>query len=160
MQPGQQFGGAADASNMSNTNLMNNIGNQGEMSSNTQVLWGTNINTNDLQSQLREFLLTFTIMPEGDDMQDDQFNTEPYYITQLKQMAETEEFTLEVDCQHLFDFKKTLYKQLEDYPADVIPIFDLVALSVFKEHMSYGGAGMNDIQGSNLQEMDQNEQII
>ena len=97
MHRGQQYQ-VPDASNMSNTNLMNNIGGGNEMSSNTQVLWGTNINTNDLQSQLREFLLTFTVMPDGDDMADDQFNTEPFYITQLKQMAETEEYTLEVDC--------------------------------------------------------------
>ena len=45
----------------------------------------------------------------------------------------------------MYDFKKSLYKQLEDYPADVIPIFDLVALSVFKEQNSYGNGGMNDI---------------
>lgn len=38
------------------------------MSSNTQVLWGTNINTQDLQSRLREFLTTFTIIQ--DDAQD------------------------------------------------------------------------------------------
>jgi hypothetical protein len=49
---------------MSNTNLANNMGANAEMSSNTQVLWGTNINTNSLQSQLKEFLMTFTIMPE------------------------------------------------------------------------------------------------
>jgi len=73
-------------------------------------------------------------------------------------MAETEEYTLEVDCGHLYEFKKSLYKQLEDYPADVIPIFDLVALSVFKEHMSYGmNHNMDGVQGSNMQEMEQNE---
>lgn len=96
-----------------------------EMSSNTQVLWGTNINTNDIQQQLKEFLMTHTIMPEGDV---DNFNVEPYYITKLKEMMETEDYTLDVDCGHLYDFNKQLYKQLEDYPADVIPIFDLVAL--------------------------------
>lgn len=85
-------------------------------------------------------------MPEADAMMDDeQFNIEPFYITKLKEMQETEEYTLEVDCNHLFDFKKSLYRQLEDYPADVIPIFDLVALQVFKEHHSYGNANMADI---------------
>lgn len=121
-----------DPSHVSNTNMMSNIGGgQNEMSSNTQVLWGTNINTNDLQQQLKEFLLTYTIMPDNDQMNDigdDQFNIEPHYITKLKEMQETEEFTLEVDCNHIYEFKKSLYKQLEDYPADVIPIFDLVAL--------------------------------
>ena len=66
--------------------------------------------------------------PRMNDIGDDQFNIEPYYITKLKEMQETEEFTLEVDCNHIYEFKKSLYKQLEDYPADVIPIFDLVAL--------------------------------
>lgn len=32
----------------------------GEMS-NTQVFWGTNINTQNLQSKLREFLTTFQV---------------------------------------------------------------------------------------------------
>jgi len=73
-------------------------------------------------------------------------------------MAETEEYTLEVDCNHLFEFKKSLYKQLEDYPADVIPIFDLVALQVFKFHINSGEDRMGE--DSNMQEMEQNEQII
>jgi len=131
------------------------------MSSNTQVLWGTNINTNDLQKGLKDFLQTFTVMPDADDnMQDDQFNIEPHYIHMLKEMAVTEEFVLDIDCEHLLEFNKSLYKQLEDYPADVIPIFDLVALQVFKEHQSFAQGMPDGMQGSNMQEMDQNEQII
>lgn len=100
-------------------------------------------------------------MPTGDAMMnDDQFNVEPYYITKLREMQETEDFTLEVDCHHLFEFKKSLYRQLEDYPADVIPIFDLVALQVYKEHLNYGHEHLGDLQGSNQQEQEQNEQII
>jgi len=56
-----------------------------------------------------------------------------------------------------------LYKQLEDYPTDVIPIFDLVAVQVFKEYISQGagGFGMDMGQNSNMQqEQDQNDQII
>lgn len=51
---------------MSNTNLMGEM-NPNELSSNTQVLWGTNINTNSLSARLREFLTTFT--PAYDDDQ-------------------------------------------------------------------------------------------
>ena len=112
-----------DASNISNTAMMNQMGGQGEESA-TQVLWGTNINTGDLQNNLKEFLLTFS-----EEVQNQQtFNQEPYYVNKLKNMAETEDYTLEVDCNHLYTYKSSLYKQLEDYPADVIPIFDLVAL--------------------------------
>lgn len=34
----------------------------------TQVLWGTNINTNDLSQRLREFLTTFMLMQDDDQM--------------------------------------------------------------------------------------------
>lgn len=74
----------------------------------------------------------------------------------LRRIAETEEYTLDVDCEHLRAFDLVLYKQLEDYPTDVIPIFDLVALQVFKEFI-HGGAGVahgdgSAMQNSNMQE--------
>lgn len=40
------------------------------MSSNTQVLWGTNINTSDISIKLKEFLTTFML----DDQEDDQMD--------------------------------------------------------------------------------------
>ena len=81
---------------------------------------------------------------------------EPFYIIKLKNMSETEDYTLEVDCDHLHEYKNSLYKQLVDYPADVIPIFDLVALQVFKEQMSMSNIDV----GSNIQDVQENEQII
>jgi len=86
-------------------------------------------------------------------------NGEPVYITLLKQIADTEDYTLDVDCNHILKFNKQLYRQLIDYPTDVIPIFDLVALQVFKEYVTnarddgFGG-------GSDMQNEMQNEQII
>ena len=82
----------------------------------------------------------------------DAINAEPLYITLLKQIAETEDYTLDVDCTHIKEFCPNLYRQLEDYPTDVIPIFDLVAVQVFKEY-TQGAAefGMDMGQGSNLQ---------
>jgi hypothetical protein len=53
---------------LSNTALNGMMGGGNEMSSNTQVLWGTNINTNELQSKLKEFLTTFTVEPSDDDL--------------------------------------------------------------------------------------------
>lgn len=41
-----------------------------EMSSNTQVLWGTNINTNDLQSRLKSFLTSYTLLIDDDNNAD------------------------------------------------------------------------------------------
>lgn len=115
--------------NLSNTALVG-AGIGGEYSSNTQVLWGTNINTTSLQQNLRDFLISFTLPADEENDASDhemQYN-EPHYISLLRQIAETEDYTLDVNCDHIFDFSKNLYKQLEDYPTDVIPIFDLVAL--------------------------------
>ena len=48
----------------------------GEEGSATQVLWGTNINTGDLQDNLKEFLLTYT----EQDPNQQSFNQEPFYV--------------------------------------------------------------------------------
>ena len=104
-----------------------------EMSANTQVFWGTNINTQDLQNKLRDFLCGFRPKPEDHDLMTEEAkleyaNGEPLYITLLKQIAETEDYTLDVDCNHIHEYDKPLYDQLVTYPTDVIPIFDLVAV--------------------------------
>jgi DNA replication licensing factor MCM4 len=92
-----------------------------EASSNTQVLYGTNINSNEVQTKLKNFLMTFIKM--GDD---DNFDQEPFYVQRLKEINDTEIYALEVDCEHLFEFDEAVYRQLVNYPTDIIPIFDLV----------------------------------
>ena len=47
-------------------------------------------------------------------------------IEQLKMIKDTETYILDIDCDHIYQFSQQLYKQIECYPADVIPIFDLV----------------------------------
>lgn len=79
-----------DASNISHTDLMANMvgARANEPSSNTQVLWGTNINTNDISSKLKEFLTTFMPPQDDDNMDlgegDARYMIEPLYITKLK----------------------------------------------------------------------------
>lgn len=131
-------GPAGEPSALSITPLGGGMGNQMEGSSVTQVLWGTSINTNAIQTDLKEFLLTYR-KPRDDSMGDD-FNDlnnyqedKPYYIQLLESIKDTEEYFLEVDCSHLAAFNIKIYRQLENYPTDVIPIFDLVAMQVYKE---------------------------
>jgi len=64
-------------------------------------------------------------MNDIDDMA--RFNPEPYYITRLREATETESGFLDVDCEHIYKYDQKLYDYLENYPTDVIPIFDLVA---------------------------------
>jgi len=57
------------------------------------------------------------LMQEDDQMDlgadgnpNERYMQEPYYITKLKQIAETEEYTLDVDCEHVFKFNQQLYR--------------------------------------------------
>ena len=54
-------------------------------------------------------------------------------MEKLKELRELEEHILEVDCEHLRSYDQTLYRQLEDFPCDIIPLFDLVATQCYKE---------------------------
>ena len=74
--------------------------NQAEPSSGTQVLYGTNINSSEVQQKLRNFLTTFVFMDENDE----KFDQMPFYIEQLKQINETEQYILDVNCDHLYEF--------------------------------------------------------
>lgn len=57
----------------------------------------------------------------------------PFYIEQLKHINETESYVLDVDCEHIYEFDQNLYRQIENYPTDIIPIFDLVVTGIYKE---------------------------
>jgi ethanolamine utilization protein EutA (predicted chaperonin) len=74
--------------------------NQMEPSSGTQVLYGTNINSSEVQMKIRNFINTFIQMDENDD----KFDQMPYYIEQLRNINETESYILDVNCDHVFEF--------------------------------------------------------
>ena len=68
---------------------------------------------------------------EGDD--DEDFGRAPFYVERLREIHETEQYILDIDCDHLWEYDNSLYRQLENYPTDIIPIFDLVVTGVYKE---------------------------
>jgi len=82
---------------------------------------------------------------EGED--DEDFGRAPFYIERLREIHETEQFVLDVDCDHIFEFDSTLYRQLENYPTDIIPIFDLVVTGLYKETYLFNNAAA-DMGGS------------
>lgn len=67
-----------------------------------------------------------------------------------------------MNCDHIFQFDQGLYRQIEDYPADIIPIFDLVVTQVYRELDMYnmngvgGGAGGNNRDDGGDQTMNNN----
>ena len=73
-------------------------------------------------------------MKMDDDIpEEEQYTKQPYYIERLQEIHETEQWILDVDCDHLFEFDPSLYRQIENYPTDIIPIFDLVVTGLYKE---------------------------
>jgi DNA replication licensing factor MCM4 len=102
--------------------------NLNEPSSNTQVLYGTNINSSDVQNRLRNFLTNYVRPEDAED-----YGKEPLYVQKLREIHDTEQYILDIDCEHVFDHDQGLYRQLENYPTDIIPIFDLVVTGVYKE---------------------------
>ena len=73
---------------------------QEQSSATQQLIWGTTINTTEFMTKFRNFIYTFTDV--SDDSED--FTKDPYYIEQLKQLKESEQTVLELDCGHVYDF--------------------------------------------------------
>jgi len=137
----RQAGMGGPPAEHSSTNLQG-VGGHGDMMSNTQVLWGTNIQANVVQQKLKEFINNFVETRNIDnDGDDEQFERLPYYIEKLKEVRELELNVLDVDCSHIFSFDAQLYRQIEDYPTDLIPIFDLDVSQVYKELDMYNLGG-------------------
>ena len=111
----------------SSTGMLNGqLAHGNDQSSLSQVLWGTTINATDVSTKLKNFINSFVEMKDDDEDNEEQYTAAPLYITKLKEMREAEENILDVDCDHLFQFDQALYRQIVDYPTDIIPIFDLV----------------------------------
>lgn len=62
-------------------------------------MWGTNINSSDVQNKLRGFLTNF-VCPE--DLED--YTKEPFYVERLREIHDTEEYILDIDCEHLHSY--------------------------------------------------------
>jgi DNA replication licensing factor MCM4 len=77
------------------------------------------------------FVTNFVIVSDNDD--DDDFAEEPFYMKALRQILETEDPFFYLNGEHLFQYDQKLYSQLICYPAEIIPIFDLVVNQLFKE---------------------------
>lgn len=57
----------------------------------------------------------------------------PYYTQQLREIQETEEYVLNIDCEHLYSIAQGLYTKLINFPSEMIPYFDEVATNFYKE---------------------------
>ena len=106
------------------------------------MLYGTNINSTEVQQKLHNFLTTFIRLDNDED-----YGKEPFYVERLREIHETEQYVLDVDCDHVFEFDNALYRQIENYPTDIIPIFDLVVTALYKELYQYRNNAPGNMNG-------------
>jgi DNA replication licensing factor MCM4 len=107
----------------------------------TQVVWGTNINTSDAQNRFKNFLTNYTLEKDRENI-----NCMPFYMEQLKQIADTELYVLNLDCRHLLEHDASLHGQFIHFPSEMIPYFDAVVNQMFKEYAPSESENANIIQ--------------
>jgi DNA replication licensing factor MCM4 len=95
---------------------------------NTQeFLWGTGINVAEISSKCRNFIRNFYI----EDVVTKEKNM--IYLKQLMEFKHNEVFRLNIDGRHLKLHDKLLYGQIINFPSEMIPIFDIVANTLYSD---------------------------
>lgn len=107
----------------------------------TRVVWGTNINTSDCQHRFKNFLTNYTLKEDSDSI-----SSVPYYMNQLKQISETQQYILNLDCRHLLEYDGHLHTQFITFPSEMIPYFDAVVNQMYAEISSEENENSNIIQ--------------
>ncbi|OWZ19580.1 DNA replication licensing factor [Phytophthora megakarya] len=102
------------------------------------VVWGTNISVSESMELFRGFLHQFR--QENSNAQDD-----PYYIKALRRLALTQSLVLDLDTQHLRQFRgaRKLYNQLILFPQVLIRILDMVVTEEYQSLLAGPGAHGN-----------------
>jgi DNA replication licensing factor MCM4 len=101
----------------------------GDEQDNVRVIWGTNVSINDVANNFRDFLMGFKMRYRrnlDDEIPDPLIDEDLYYVNELNQMRNVDTTNLNLDSRNLLAYPvtKRLYKQLQDYPQEVIPIMD------------------------------------
>jgi DNA replication licensing factor MCM4 len=102
----------------------------------TRMIWGTTIDIPKTEEAIKDFFNNFKMEDkiryrdgaEFDELLLDSQDGEPFYPRLIRQMFETEKWSLNLDCSNLLAYPKTrnLYHQLIRYPQEVIPLLDHV----------------------------------
>lgn len=105
------------------------------------VIWGTNICVETCRQQFIDFLKNSKFTLADADMDEarvewHQPTDEPrsLYLTKLEEILHVpSEPYLTLNCAHLLEHNPELYRQLIDYPTEVVQIFDMGANELFQE---------------------------
>lgn len=112
----------------------------GEAAAPSLVIWGTDVSVDACKRQFIQFLRESKYTVEDADMDEARLewpkSDEPrlLYLTKLEEILHVpNEPYLTINCGHIKDFNPNLYRQLVNYPTEVIQIFDMGANEVFQD---------------------------
>jgi len=98
------------------------------------VIWGTDVVVGKCKDKFRKFITTF-VDPEiaSDERWEGMDIGRPLYMQRLEEINLIGEPFLNFNCEHLKAFDGDLYRQLVNYPQEVIPTFDMATNEMFFE---------------------------
>ncbi|KAJ2203459.1 MCM DNA helicase complex subunit, partial [Coemansia sp. RSA 353] len=102
-----------------------------------RTIWGTIVQVRDVMATFKDFLLHFTAShraPAEHSMTESELH-EPVYPSLIRRMYETEIMQLNIDAQNLLAYAPAhnLYRQVANYPQEVLPIMDYVLAEMYLE---------------------------
>lgn len=112
----------------------------GEAAAPNLLIWGTDVSVDNCKKEFMDFLKNSPFTIEDAEMDEARFEWQqseqprPLYLTKLEEILHVpNEPYLTLNCAHLKEFNPTLYRQLVNFPTEVIQIFDMGANEVFQE---------------------------
>lgn len=112
----------------------------GETAAPNLIIWGTDVSVDACKKQFIKFLKESKFTIEDAEMDEARFEWQqteqprPLYLTKLEEILHVpNEPYLTLNCAHLKEFDPNLYRQLVNFPTEVVQIFDMGANEVFQE---------------------------
>lgn len=98
------------------------------------VIWGTDVVVSHCKEKFKRFICKYVDTNVADDEQFEGMDiSQPYYLQRLEEISLIGEPFLNINCEHLKEFDADLYRQLVNYPQEVIPTFDMAVNEMFFE---------------------------
>ncbi|KAJ1948903.1 MCM DNA helicase complex subunit [Linderina macrospora] len=115
-----------------------------------RTIWGTIVHVREVMTTFKDFLLHFTPAhrPPNPDTLTESEHTEAVYPQLLQRMHDSEIFQLNLDAQNLRAYAPAqgLYRQLVNYPEEVVPIMDYVLTELFLEQFPNADLTQTDLK--------------
>jgi len=135
LQRVRQFQVGSDLGNIPESEMGMDTGAQPRM-----VIWGTDVVVEDCREKFSRFLKTYKCSEFDSQEHPGIVPDQPFYLQKLEGLAyRTHSLWLDLDCEHLKEFDPVFYRQLINYPSELIPIFDMATNELFYNSVNKDG---------------------